>query len=174
MNTIQVEALHQKLSSSQITPAQIIDVRTPAEYRERNIEGSTLLPLDELNADKIHGVVENQPIYLLCKSGARSAKAKAKLAGQNLADTVIIDGGIDAWAAAGLPLNHGKSTMSLERQVRIAAGSLVVFGSLLGLLVHPYWLGIPLFVGSGLAFAGLTDTCGMGMMLAKMPWNRIS
>ena len=78
----------------------------------------------------------------------------------------------DAWTAAGLPVVRGKATMSLERQVRIAAGLLVLVGVTLGFTVHPYWFGLSGFVGAGLAFAGITDTCMMGMMLAKLPWNR--
>ena len=73
---------------------------------------------------------------------------------------------------AGLPVVRGKKAVSLERQVRIAAGSLVVIGVALGLLVHPVLFGLSGFVGAGLVFAGVTDTCGMGMMLARMPWNR--
>ena len=85
-----------------------------------------------------------------------------------------VAGGTVACVQAGLPVNRGQKTMSLERQVRIAAGSLVVIGTVLGAFVHPYWLGLPGFVGAGLVFAGVTDTCGMGMVLARMPWNQAS
>lgn len=78
-----------------------------------------------------------------------------------------------ACVAAGLPVVRGKKAVSLERQVRITAGSLVLIGAILGYFVHPYWIGLSAFIGAGLAFAGITDTCGMGMMLARMPWNQI-
>jgi hypothetical protein len=77
-----------------------------------------------------------------------------------------------ACQTVGLPLAQGKKAISLERQVRIAAGSLVLLGLVLGWLVHPYFLGLSAFVGAGLFFAGVTDTCGMGMLLARMPWNQ--
>lgn len=77
-----------------------------------------------------------------------------------------------AWEAAGLPVVRGKKAISLERQVRIAAGLLVLLGAILGFFVNPSFIGISAFVGAGLVFAGITDTCGMAMMLAKMPWNQ--
>jgi rhodanese-related sulfurtransferase len=86
---------------------------------------------------------------------------------------VSVDGGTQAWEAAGLPIVRGQKTISLERQVRIAAGSLVVLGAVLGYFVHPYFIGLSAFVGAGLVFAGVTDTCGMGMLLARMPWNKV-
>ncbi len=90
-----------------------------------------------------------------------------------LSDVINIEGGTSAWEQAGLPVVRGKKAMSLERQVRIAAGSLILVGVILSFVVHPYLIGISAFVGAGLVFAGITDTCGMGMMLAKMPWNQV-
>ncbi|MBO0696981.1 MAG: DUF2892 domain-containing protein, partial [Zavarzinella sp.] len=87
-------------------------------------------------------------------------------------DVMNVEGGTAAWAAAGLPVVRGRKAVSLERQVRIAAGLLVVLGAVLGWLVHPAFVGLSAFVGAGLVFAGVTDTCGMGMLLARMPWNR--
>ena len=87
-------------------------------------------------------------------------------------NVVNVEGGTQAWAAAGLPVVRGKKIVSLERQVRIAAGSLVCLGVLLAWLVHPAFIALSAFVGAGLIFAGLTDTCGMGLLLARMPWNR--
>ena len=83
-------------------------------------------------------------------------------------------GGTQAWQEMGLPVVRGKKVLSLERQVRITAGILVLTGALLGWIIHHAFIGISAFVGAGLAFAGITDSCGMGMMLAKMPWNKIS
>ncbi len=149
---------------------RIIDVRTPAEHRAVHAAGVTLLPLDRFDASALP---TGEPVYLLCKSGARARQAAAKLAAAG-GRPVVVEGGTDAWVAADLPVERGKSMMSLERQVRIAAGSLVMLGIVLGWLVHLAFLGLSGFVGGGLIFAGVTDTCGMGMMLAKMPWNRVS
>ena len=85
-----------------------------------------------------------------------------------------VEGGTKACEQAGLPLVRGKQVISLERQVRIAAGSLVLTGVILGWFVHPIFFGLSAFVGAGLVFAGVTDTCGMGLLLARMPWNRVS
>ena len=86
---------------------------------------------------------------------------------------VNVEGGTKAWEEAGYSVARGKKAMSLERQVRIAVGLLVLTGVVLSELVHPYLIGISAFVGAGLVFAGITDTCGMGMLLAKMPWNQV-
>jgi rhodanese-related sulfurtransferase len=106
----------------------------------------------------------------MCRTGSRAAKACRRLSDAGL--TVFnIEGGLQAWESAGLPVVRGRKGISIERQVRIAAGALVLLGVLLGWFVSPYFLGISAFVGAGLIFAGVTDTCGMGMMLARMPWN---
>ena len=109
---------------------------------------------------------------MICRSGSRGQKACEKLATAGLR-VVNVEGGTQAWEAAGLPVVRGRKTISLERQVRIAAGSLVVVGSALGYFVNPAWIGLAAFVGAGLVFAGITDTCGMGLLLARMPWNQV-
>ena len=85
---------------------------------------------------------------------------------------VNVQGGTAAWEQAGLPVVRGKKAVSLERQVRIVAGFLALTGALLGFFVNIHFIWLSAFIGAGLMFAGITDTCGMGMMLAKMPWNR--
>ena len=150
------------------TGGTLVDVRTPPEYREAHAEGARNVPLDRLDPASLGG---DAPILAICKSGTRSGKAVEALRAAGV-DAVSVDGGTPAWDAAGLPVVRGKKSISLERQVRIAAGSLALIGSLLALFVHPYWAALPAFIGAGLTFAGLTDTCGMGMLLAKMPWNR--
>jgi rhodanese-related sulfurtransferase len=107
----------------------------------------------------------------VCRSGGRSQQACEKFLKAGFANVVNVEGGTLACENTGLPLVRGKKVISLERQVRIAAGSLVLLGVVLGWLVHPYLVGLSAFVGAGLLFAGLTDTCGMGMLLARMPWN---
>jgi rhodanese-related sulfurtransferase len=152
--------------------AHLIDVRTPAEHRALHAQGVTLIPLDQFDPATVKSSIPaGKTIHLLCKSGGR-----AKMAAQKLADAgcpcVVVEGGTEAWAAANMPVNRGKAAMSLERQVRIVAGLLVLTGAVLGYTVHPYWIGLSGFVGAGLTFAGITDTCMMGMLLARMPWNR--
>jgi rhodanese-related sulfurtransferase len=96
-----------------------------------------------------------------------------KLQAAGYTNVVNVEGGTKAWDEAGLPVVRGQKAISLERQVRIAAGTLVLIGALLGYFAHPYWIGLSAFVGAGLIFAGVTDTCGMAMLLARMPWNRV-
>jgi rhodanese-related sulfurtransferase len=153
----------------------LIDVRTPAEYREIHAEPARLVPLDSLDPDAVmrdRSGVEGDPLYTICRSGGRGRQAAEKFLAAGYTNVVNVEGGTLAWERAGLPVVRGKKSMSLERQVRIAAGSLVVLGTVLEEFVHPAFLGVPAFVGSGLIFAGVTDTCGMGMLLARMPWNR--
>jgi 3-mercaptopyruvate sulfurtransferase SseA len=113
----------------------------------------------------------DHPVYVICRSGGRGAQACDKLQGAGFDKVVNVEGGTLAWVQAGLPVVRGPQTISLERQVRIAAGALVVLGSALGMWVHPYFMGLAAFVGGGLVFAGVTDTCGMALLLARMPWN---
>ena len=115
---------------------------------------------------------KDDTLHLICQSGGRSAMACQKLEAAGYEAVVNLEGGTSAWQAAGFPVVEGKKAMSLERQVRIAAGSLIVIGAAIGYFVHPGGFGLSAFVGAGLVFAGLTDTCAMGMMIAKMPWNQ--
>jgi rhodanese-related sulfurtransferase len=166
----EIEALRRQGHS-----VELIDVRTPAEYWEVHAEPARLVPLNSLDTDAImrarHGSPRD-PLYAICRSGARGQQAAEKFRAAGYTNVVNVEGGTLAWERAGLPVVRGRKTMSLERQVRIAAGSLVVLGTALGAFVHPGFLGIPALAGAGLIFAGVTDTCGMGMLLARMPWNR--
>ena len=154
---------------------QVIDVRTPLEFREVHATGAKNVPLDKLNPAEIamsrNGSAD--PLYVICKSGARGKQACEKLIAAGQSNVVNVNGGTMAWEQAGLPVVRGQKAMSLERQVRIAAGSIVVTGVLLSVLVHPYFIWLSGFIGAGLVFAGVTDTCGMGMVIAKMPWNQV-
>jgi rhodanese-related sulfurtransferase len=152
--------------------ALLLDVRTPAEFEEAHIEGSVLHPLSDLNAAEVAQLAAGKDeCILVCRSGNRARQAAEKLVSSGMRSVRVLEGGVQAWEAAGLPLQRGRRTISLERQVRIAAGVLVLTGALLAYLVHPAWIALSAFVGAGLVFAGLTDTCGMGMLLARMPWN---
>ena len=161
----------QELSNNPGT-ALLLDVRTPAEFEELHIEGSLLKPLHELNPEEIKSLTQGKSAcYVICRSGGRARQAAEKLVQSGISSIKVLDGGVTAWEKAGLPVVRGKSTISLERQVRIAAGALVFTGSALGYFVNPTWIALSAFVGAGLVFAGVTDTCGMAMVLARMPWN---
>jgi rhodanese-related sulfurtransferase len=152
----------------------LIDVRTPAEFQEVHVEFARNVPLDQLDPAQIvraRNGSANEPLYVVCRSGGRSQQACEKFLKAGFANVVNVEGGTLACEKTGLPLVRGTKVMSLERQVRIAAGSLVLVGVVLGWLVHPYFVGLSAFIGAGLVFAGVTDTCGMGMLLARMPWN---
>jgi rhodanese-related sulfurtransferase len=164
--TITPTQLAERLASG---GCRLIDVRTPIEFREVHVAGAINVPLDQLTPAQFAGA--EGEIYTICRSGARGGKACDQLSAAGIADVVNVEGGTLACVEAGLTVIRGAGVISLERQVRIAAGSLVVVGVLLGVLVHPYWLALSGFVGAGLVFAGVTNTCGMGLMLAKMPWN---
>jgi rhodanese-related sulfurtransferase len=171
--TITPRELHERVQAGR--HVDLIDVRTPAEYREVHVSFAQNLPLDQLDksaAKAIHND-SSEPLYVICRSGSRGKQACEKLQNGGLSNVVNVDGGTLAWDQAGLPVVRGQKTISLERQVRIAAGSLVLIGVALGWLVHPAFLGLSAFVGAGLIFAGVTDTCGMGMLLARMPWNQV-
>jgi rhodanese-related sulfurtransferase len=152
----------------------LIDVRTPVEFRRLHVPFAKNVPLDQLEPKQIVAGRDgrlNEPLYVICLSGGRGQIACEKLKAAGL-NAINIEGGTSAWAAAGLPVIRGKKAISLERQVRISAGSLVVVGCALGYFVHPLGFALAAFIGAGLVFAGVTDTCGMGMLLARMPWNQ--
>jgi rhodanese-related sulfurtransferase len=174
-NTISPQQLQELQQTG--TAVELIDVRSPVEYREVHVEFARNVPLDQLDPAAViqaRNGAGDQPLYVVCRSGARGEKACEQFLSAGFANVINVDGGTMACEHAGLPLVRGKKTISLERQVRIAAGSLVFLGAILGWLIHPAFLGLSAFVGAGLVFAGITDTCGMGMILAKMPWNRCS
>ena len=159
---------------NQGTSMDLIDVRTPAEYQEMHVAFARNLPLDKLDPAALiehRSGSSTDPIYVICRSGERGQMACEKFHKAGFLNAINVEGGTLACAEAGVPIVRGKKVMSLERQVRIAAGSLVLLG--LGLsYLHPAFLGLSAFVGAGLVFAGVTNTCGMGMLLARMPWNQ--
>lgn len=172
--TLSPAETHRRVSGGEA--AELIDVRTPAEFAAQHAVGAHSLPLDQLNAAAFLSERKGKgtrPIYLLCQGGKRATMAAEKLAAAGCGDAVVVEGGTTAWAAAGLPCeSSGRKVMSLERQVRIAAGALVLGGVLLGWCVHPLFVWLSGFVGAGLMFSGISDTCTMGMLIAKMPWNQ--
>ncbi len=158
----------------------LIDVRSPAEFRGGHVQGAQLRTLDALDPEALRAERKNDaPFLILCKSGGRAGIAAKKLREAGI-PCQVVSGGTDACVAAGLPIETEtscsggacRSVISLERQVRIAAGALVFTGVILGAIVHPGFYGLSGFVGAGLIFAGITDFCGMGLLIARMPWNR--
>jgi rhodanese-related sulfurtransferase len=159
-------------ASQSLSSALFVDVRTPAEYEEMHIPGSQLHPLPSLNPEQIAKLAfEKSACILVCRSGGRARQAFEKLQSHGLPNLCVLEGGVLGWESCGLELTRGKKTISLERQVRIAAGALVVAGSALAFFVTPAFITLPVFVGAGLMFAGITDTCGLAMVLSRMPWN---
>lgn len=156
------------------TPAtRVLDVRTPGEFESAHIPGAYNVPLDSLaeHAREIASVTE-APVVVVCQSGQRAGRADQALRALGMANLYVLDGGLNAWRAAGLGVLGGRKRLSLERQVRIAAGALAAIGGLLAVLFGAAFAAIPLIVGSGLVFAGITNTCAMGMLLARLPYNR--
>jgi rhodanese-related sulfurtransferase len=158
----------------------LIDVRTPVEFRGVHSVHARNVPLDSLDPQAVMSARPDadEPLYVICQSGGRAAKACEAFVAAGFRNVVNVEGGTGAWDEAGLPVVRGKKAVSLERQVRIAAGFLVFLGASLGYLQNGTWIGLAGiglsgFVGAGLMFAGITDTCAMGMLIAKMPWNRV-
>ena len=174
MKTITPAELNRRLQAGE--KLHLLDVRTPAEHAEIHVPGVHLVPLDRLDPAELVGVkgfAKDQPVLVFCRSGGRAKMAAEQLEKSGFEDCEVVEGGTMAWAEAGLPVNRGTSgVMSLERQVRIAAGAIVLAGALLAQFVSPGFLWVSGFVGAGLIFAGLTDTCAMGMLIAKLPWNQ--
>jgi len=167
-------ALQEKLAAQPGLP--VLDVRTPAEYAGAHVPQARNEPLDQLQPRALYAagrLPTNSPVYILCRSGGRATRAAELFAREGFDQAVVVEGGTQAWCDAGLPVNRGSvKVISLERQVRIASGSIVLIGILLAWLIHPGFIGLSAFVGAGLVFAGITDWCGMGMLLAKLPWNQ--
>jgi rhodanese-related sulfurtransferase len=171
-STISPQALAEL--SRQGKTVELIDVRTPAEYGEVHVDFARNVPLERLDAKSLVQArgSSQEPLYVICQSGSRGRQACQKLTEAGLARAINVEGGTNACLDVGLPVVRGKKAISLERQVRIAAGSLVVTGAALAWFVNPAWVGLSAFVGAGLVFAGVTDTCGMALLLARMPWNQ--
>ncbi|NJO77357.1 MAG: rhodanese-like domain-containing protein [Cyanobacteria bacterium RM1_2_2] len=169
LETINAHILKQLWNEQAVT---LVDVREPAEHAAEKIPGSMLIPLSSFDPAKVaHDPSKLTVLY--CRSGNRSAQAAQKLLTAGVNKVAHLEGGLSAWVQMGYPTQiDKKAPMSLMRQVQIAAGSLVVIGTALGALVSPWFLVLSGFVGSGLIFAGITDTCALGMLLAKMPWNQ--
>jgi rhodanese-related sulfurtransferase len=153
-------------------PGRVVDVREASETASVSVAGALNLPLSALKsrASELDG---GAPVLLLCRSGARAASAAETLASLGFSDARVIEGGLEAWIAAGKPVVRGSGRVwSMERQVRFAAGALVLLGLALARLVRPGFAVLSALVGAGLVFSAVTDTCGMAALLGRLPWNR--
>jgi rhodanese-related sulfurtransferase len=150
----------------------LVDVRSPAEFESIHIPGSYNVPLDQLSEHRAEFASVGGPVVLVCRSGMRARQAETILRDVNVPRLHVLDGGVGAWEQAGQAVVRGRQAWSIERQVRAIAGGLVLLGTLGSVLVWQPLIYLSMFVGAGLLFAGLTDTCAMGMLLARMPWNR--
>lgn len=154
--------------------ALLIDIRESDEFARRHIEGAVSQPLSRLGTVPVPAL-DGADIIYTCKSGMRTGANAARLASTVTGSAYVLSGGIDGWAAAGLPVvTNAKAPLEIMRQVQIAAGLLVLLGVFLGWAVAPGFLLLSGFVGAGLMFAGMSGFCGMAKLLAVMPWNRVS
>lgn len=168
---IDAQTLKQWLDDHAVT---LVDVREPAEYATERIPGAKLHPLSQFDPQQLRPV-EGKSLVLYCQSGNRSTRAAQKCVDAGFDSVVHLHGGILAWKSAGYGVEKSQNApISLFRQVQIVAGSLVVVGTVLGVVVSPGFLFLSGFVGAGLVFAGITNTCAMGMLLAKLPYNQQS
>ncbi|PKO15691.1 sulfurtransferase [candidate division BRC1 bacterium HGW-BRC1-1] len=164
--------VHQRLQEGE--KLALIDVRTPGEHGSVNTPSARLVPLDIFKCEDIFNRCggADAPIALMCKSGMRARRAAEMLMSAGASNVMVVDGGMDGWSRAGLPVIRGKSSIGVDRQVRIVAGGMALAGGLLAVLVNPAFAWLSAFVGAGLVMAGLTDFCPMAIFIAKMPWNR--
>jgi len=173
LNTIDVERLEALLADGR---AVLIDVREPGEHRAERIPDAVCVPLSRFDAESVAEHVPDaadRPLVLHCASGNRSRQAAQRLLDAGWNEVTHLGSGLRAWKQAGkATLEDPGAPIALERQVRIAAGSLVFLGVVLGLLWTPWAFALSAFVGAGLVFSGVTDTCGMGLLLSKLWFNQ--
>jgi rhodanese-related sulfurtransferase len=153
-------------------PPRILDVRTPGEFEGVHIAGAYNVPLDLLreHSDEIRTHLDDH-VVLVCRSGQRATQAEQTLHDTGLTNVHILDGGMNSWEAGGFSVKRGAQRWDLERQVRLVAGSIVALSILASIFV-PGFKWVAFFIGSGLVFAAVSNTCTMGMLLAKLPYNR--
>lgn len=152
--------------------ALLVDVREPGEHASERVEGAVLAPLS-IFEHAAQTLERGRPLLLLCARGARAQNCAQRLADMGFEDVSVVSGGLAAWKAQGLPVVRGERRVwALDRQVRFLAGLLILGGFALGHWLEPAFYAVPVFIGAGLTFSGLTDFCGMAYVLARMPWNK--
>ncbi len=152
--------------------AIIIDVRTPSEYRTAHIKGSFNVPLNELAEHMKTLETYTEPIIIVCRTSNRSTIAANALHEMGMDDVGIMRGGIHSWERAGYTVVYGEKHVSMERQVRIFVGSLVLLTAITGLLLHNILFLVTAMLGAGLVYSGVTDSCHAAQLLAQLPYNK--
>ncbi len=166
---IQTSDLKRRLEAGETL--QIIDVRSPGEYASGHIPFAVNMPLEQVDS-RLDDLREHTPVVLVCQSGRR-AEMCAQQIKHHRSDLLLLEGGTDAWLEQGLPIVQcSASRWSIERQVRLTAGLLILVGTVLSTVLATGWVYLAMFVGAGLTFAGLTNVCGMASLFGVMPWNR--
>ncbi len=174
VRTVTATELHQRIQASRRS-VDLIDVRTPAEYREVHAGCARLVPLDSLDPGAVmreRAGSGDEPLYIICRSGARSRKACAAFVKAGYTNVVNVEGGMSAWEEAGLPVVRGRSTIRLPYQVWVAAGLLTLLGTYLGASVHPSFYALSATAGAALLVTGLRDDVSLEVLMGRMPWNR--
>lgn len=152
--------------------SELLDVRTDVEFAEQRVPGSRHIQLDRL-ADHCGNLDTSAHYSLLCLGGKRAEQASKILAEKGFGNLTVIEGGLTAWQAAGLPVEiSARKTLPLMRQVQLTIGVLSLTGSLLAIFINPLFAILPAFLGAGLTLAGSTGWCGLAILLSRMPWNR--
>lgn len=171
ISRIDPPALESRLGTAEAP--RLVDVRTPGEHETAHVPGSVLLPLDDLQAHarRVAGDLGGEEVVLVCQSGARAERAAEALRDAGHDRLAVLDGGVNAWQQHGGEVNRGRDRWDMERQVRMAAGS-IVLGAGLGSVLAPKLKWLATAIGGGLVFSAVSNTCAMGNALAKMPWNR--
>ena len=168
LSTLTPEAVRDRLAGGDV----LVDVRAPDEFARERIAQACCVPLDRLARGDRTGLPSGAAVIFYCRSGNRTRLGAATLAACAAGDAYILEGGLDAWKRAGLPVQADPGQpLELARQVQITAGGLVLAGTLAGAWLSPWFLLLPGFVGGGLMFAGLSGFCGMARVLMRMPWN---
>lgn len=169
LSKIDPPSLHSRLQAGNVV---LIDIREPAEFAREHIRGARLVPLGSIDAHDFDAERDKTAVFT-CRSGNRTAMNASRLLAKGFREAFVLDGGLDAWKKAGLPVHFdAKAPLDMQRQVQIVAGGLALLGALLAWFVHPAFILLSGFVGAGLMTAGITGFCGMARLLAVMPWNR--
>jgi rhodanese-related sulfurtransferase len=154
--------------------AVLVDVREPAEFAALHIDGAALLPLSKFDPATLPATSGQTKLIFQCKSGTRARQAAARSAAVR-SELWVLDGGIEAWKQAGLPVIQaaaGGLHLDVQRQTQFTIGALVLLGTLLGAFLSPWFLVVPGFIACGLMFAGLSGACMLALLIARMPWNQ--
>lgn len=162
-------------TADDLSGALLIDVRTPGEFSRVHIDSSFNLPLDGLRADRVEALVKehpDRPVVLLCQSGMRTREAATRLRKEGFGQASVLEGGIAAWQAAGLPVVRGSGVIPIDRQVQLTVGLMILAGLLLAWRFDPAWLVLPAIAGFGLTLAGAVGVCPLALLVRRMPWNR--